>query len=62
MKKKRKVLHKLLIVFGLWIIVFDLLCPFPPVLGVSGLTWRMLIGLLSCLLIVVSTLKLYRSR
>ena len=62
MKKEKTILHKLLIVLGLWIIMLDLLCPFPPVLGVSGLTWRILIGLVSCLLIVINTLKLYRNR
>ena len=61
MKKERKTLHKLLIALGLWIIVIDLLCPFPPVLGISGLIWRTLIGIVCCLLIAVNILKLYRT-
>ncbi len=35
-------------VFGIWIIIFVLLCPFPPLLGIPGLVWRAIIGMLGC--------------
>lgn len=57
MKKERRILHKLFVVLGLWIIVFDLLCPFPPMLGVSGLTWRLIIGLASGVMIFICIWK-----
>ena len=57
MKRERRGLNKLLIVLGLCIIVFDLLCPFPPVLGISGLTWRIIIGLVGCFMIVLCVLN-----
>ncbi len=60
MKKERRILHKLFAVLGLWIIVFDLLCPFPSMLGVSGLTWRLIIGLVSGVMIFICIWKIFR--
>lgn len=51
MKREIRGLKMLLIVLGLCLIVFDLLCPLPPALGVPGLLWRLVIGLLGCFFI-----------
>ena len=32
-------------IVGIWIIIFVLLCPFPPLLGIPGLVWRAIIGM-----------------
>ena len=61
MKREIRGLKMLLIVLGLCLIVFDLLCPFPPLLGISGLTWRIIIGLASCFMIVLCILNLHRT-
>ena len=38
-------------IVGIWIIIFVLLCPFPPLLGIPGLVWRAIIGMLGCVIL-----------
>ena len=47
-----------MVVGGLLIILANI-CPFPPLLGISGMAWRSVIGLFGC---VVLCLGLYCSR
>ena len=49
---------KLYAVVGIWIIIFVLLCPLPPVFGVPGLLWRLIIGLFGLYLSGKSILKI----
>ena len=48
-----------LLVIGLLLIVFVMIFPLPTIFTVSGVVWRVIIGLLSCFLIVSS---IYRIR
>lgn len=46
--------NNVFVIVGIFLIMFVLLCPLPPVLGVQGLLWRLVIGLLgSCAIIKV---------
>ncbi len=38
-------------IVGIWIIIFVLLCPFPPLLGIPGLVWRAILGILGCFIL-----------
>ena len=35
-------------IVGIWIIIFVLLCPFPPLFGIPGLVWRAIVGAMGC--------------
>ena len=48
-----------LLVIGLLLIVFVMIFPLPTIFTVSGVVWRVIIGLLSCFFIVSS---IYRIR
>ena len=57
MNNDKGMLRNLLIVLGGIIILIDLICPFPALLGVPGLVWRLIIGILSCALIFACVVK-----
>ncbi len=40
------------VIVGIFIIIFMLICPFPPIFGVPGLVWRCIIAGIGCVLIV----------
>ena len=41
-----------LIIAGLIVLIFVMICPLPTMLAVSGIVWRIILGLLGCLLLV----------
>ncbi len=43
--------NNVFVIVGIFLIMFVLLCPLPPALGVPGLLWRLVIGLLGCFFI-----------
>ncbi len=43
--------NNVFVIVGIFLIMFVLLCPLPPVLGVPGVLWRLVIGLLGCFFI-----------
>lgn len=43
-----------LVIIGLLLIVFVMIFPLPMIFTVSGVVWRIIIGLLSCFLIISS--------
>ena len=51
--------NNVFVIAGIFLIMFVLLCPLSPVLGVSGLLWRLVIGLLGCFFIGRSIRKLW---
>ena len=46
-----------LIMIGLILIIFVMICPFPTILAVPGAAWRMIIGLLGCFLLALGIYK-----
>jgi hypothetical protein len=40
-------------IVGIWIIIFVLLCPFPPLFGIPGLIWRAIVGTMGCSILIL---------
>ena len=51
-----------LIIVGLIFLIFVVICPFPAMLAVPGVVWRIIIGLLSCFSLVLGVYKTTRKR
>lgn len=49
---KGKVLNIVYIIVGVILIFVDLSCPFPPVFGIPGIVWRLIIGIIGIFLLV----------
>lgn len=48
------------IVIGLIFLIVALICPLPTMLAVSGVVWRMIVGLLGLILLVSGSYEVYR--
>lgn len=51
-----------LVIVGLIFLLFAAICPFPSLLSVSGVIWRMIIGFISCFVLVMGIYKTVRKR
>lgn len=51
-----------LIIFGLLILIFAVSFPFPALLAISGVGWRIIIGLLGCCLFAFGSYKAVKKR
>lgn len=45
------------IITGLILLIFVIICPFPAILAVPGVAWRLIIGLLGCFLLALGIYK-----
>ncbi len=43
---------------GLMLLFAAIICPFPTILAVSGIVWRIIIGLLGCFLLALGIYKI----
>ena len=50
--KGSKIKYIALIAVGLWLLIIAMITPLPAMLSVSGTVWRIIIGLLGCILIL----------
>ena len=48
MKRERTILRIVLIIVELLFIVAVIISPFPSMIGISGIVWRIVIGLIGC--------------
>ncbi len=46
------------IAVGLMLLFAAIICPFPTILAVSGIVWRIIIGLLGCFLLALGIYKI----
>ncbi len=46
-----------LIIVGLIFLIFVAICPFPTILGVPGVVWRIIIALFACCLLALGIYK-----
>lgn len=51
-----------LIMVGFLFLIFGIICPLPAILGVSGIVWRIVLGLLGCFLLGLGIYKAVRKR
>lgn len=51
-----------LIIVGLTILLFVVICPYPTMLAISGVVWRIMIGLFGCFLLALGIFKSVRRR
>ena len=51
-----------LIILGSLILILTAICPFPSLLAVSGVVWRIIIGLLGCCLLTLGIYKAVKKR
>lgn len=47
-----------LLIVGFNFLLFAMICPFPPILAVPGIAWRIIIGLLGCFLFIPGIYKM----
>ena len=59
---KGKSLNIVFIVVGAILVFFDLICPFPPVFGIPGIVWRLIIGIIGILLIATGVCKFFTKK
>ena len=50
--------NKVCIVVGIIFLIFALICPLPPLFGISWMAWRIIIGAFGC---VSLTLGIYQT-
>ena len=43
----------LLMITGIILLVFALVCPFPSLFGISWMVWRIMTGVLGCILLAL---------
>lgn len=48
----------ILIVVGLIVLMVTVICPFPMMLGISGIVWRVIIGLLGCFSLILGIYRI----
>lgn len=53
-----KAANVVLMVLGALLLVFDIICPVPPILGISGVIWRVIIGVISICLLIIGIKKI----
>ncbi len=51
-----------LIIVGLIFLLFVVICPLPTMLAISGIVWRIIIGLFGCCLLALGIYKIVRKR
>lgn len=49
-----------LIIVGLIFLLFAMICPLPTMLAVSGIVWRIIIGLFGCCLLALGIYRIVR--
>lgn len=52
----------LFIVVGLIVLMATVICPFPMMLGISGIVWRVIIGLLGCFSLILGIYKISKKK
>ena len=50
------------VIVGLILLLFAAVCPLPMMFAISGIAWRMIIGLLGCLLLTSDISKVAQKR
>ena len=48
----------ILIVVGLIVLMVTVICPFSMMLGISGIVWRVIIGLLGCFSLILGIYRI----
>jgi hypothetical protein len=51
-----------IIVIGFIVLIIAAICPLPMILGISGIAWRLIIGLLGCFSLVLGIYKISRNK
>lgn len=52
----------MLIVVGLIIVIIIVVCPLPMMFGISGLVWRIIIGLIGCFSFALGVYKISKKK
>ena len=50
--------NKVCIIVGIILLIFALMCPFPPLFGISWMVWRIIMGAFGCISLALGA---YRS-
>jgi di/tricarboxylate transporter len=50
-----------LMIVGIVLFVFVLICPLPTMLAISGVAWRIIVGLLGCFLVALGIIKRFHA-
>ena len=47
----------IMMIIGILLLVFDIICPVPPILGIPGVVWRIIIGIIGICLLIIGVKK-----